>query len=171
MAPDGDIPNEPAASRRLLTRFDEYIRAYAELVRNASRELRLFDPDARQLELGSSARIDLLFQFLRGAPTRRLWLAVHDTRHLATECPLFLRLLGQFAAQMEVRVTCGEARRAEDCFLVADAAHVLRRAVAAQPRGALYEHDPATAATQRERFEQIWVATEPGLTPGPLGLS
>jgi len=171
MVPDDTLDGDLPASRQLLTRYDEYISAYAGLIASARRELDIFDPDGRQLELGRSSRLDPLFAFLRGAPTRRLRMVVHDTRHLETECPLFVRLLGQFAAQMEVRITIGEARRASDCFIVADGAHVLRRAVAAQPRGVLYENDPQTAANQRERFEQIWVATEPGLAPGPLGLS
>jgi hypothetical protein len=170
-SPAGDAPGEEAApSRRLLTHFGEYTACLGQLITGALGELLIFDPDARRLELQETERIEALFRFLRGAPTRRIAMVVHESHYLEADCPRFLRLVQQFGGQVEVRVTCGQARRAEDCFVVADSGSVLRRTVAAQPRGVLCENDPAAAADQRERFAQIWRETEPALAPGPLGL-
>ena len=136
----------------------------------AREDLRIFDPDARQLGLGSRDRTDRLFSFLRGAPTRRLRIVLHDVRHLEIDCPRFVQLCAQFGAQVQVQVTRGVARRAQDCFIVADTVHLVRRPVAAQPRGVLIEDDPSEAASQRDRFEEIWEDSDPGMTATVAGL-
>jgi hypothetical protein len=95
---------------------------------------------------------------------------LHETRHLEADCPRFLDLLAQFSGQIDVRITRGQARHVEDCFVVVDALHLIRRPVASQPRGVLLENDPAAAATQLERYEQIQCESDPGLEAGSLGL-
>src|SRR5579885_723475 len=115
--PDWADEQPPEPARRLLATLEEYAACVTELVRRARLELLIFDPDGVQLALDQRERIEALFQFLRGAPVRRLSVIVHHARHLEANCPRFLRLVGQFAGQIDVRVTCGEARRAEDCFI------------------------------------------------------
>lgn len=157
-------------TRMLLARFAEYSDGFARLLEAATAEVCIFDPDARRLELGRPERSSLLFRFLRASPMRRLHLTVHDTRYLEVECPRFMSVLAQFGGQIEARVTCGEARRIDDCFVVVDSLHVIRRPVASQARGALFENDAETAALQRERYQQIHGDSEPGLAVAPVGL-
>jgi hypothetical protein len=54
--------------------------------------------------------------------------------------------------------------------VLCDELHFVRRAVAAQPSGALYLHDAKEALGMRERFEQIWQSSFPAVSATRAGL-
>ena len=168
MPPDASA--EPAPSRTLITSAAEYAAALIRLIDAAREELRFFDPDGRQLDLNAPARIAALERFVAGGPHRRIRLAVHDTEHLTRDCPRFLELLRLHAERIAVNRTEGDAARAQDCFLIADRLHCVRRPVARQPRGVLIIDDTHEVAAQGERFEEIWASSAGAVTGTTLGL-
>ena len=134
------------------------------------RELRLFDPDLKALRLNSPARIAQLEKFLRGSRTRRIYIVVHHTEHLSSQCPRMLGLLRLFNHAIQINRTHEEIRNLQDAFLVLDAQHYLRRPVAEAFRGAIGLHDETEALSMRSRFQEIWSASYPGVSSTAAGL-
>ncbi|MCU0803702.1 MAG: hypothetical protein MUF79_01230 [Burkholderiales bacterium] len=160
----------PAVTRVLIGTRREYRDAFDALLGLARRELRIFDPDLVQLGLDDPGRIARLEGFLRATRGNRLFVAVHEPGHLERHSPRLAQLVAAFSTDFAVHRTTGEAARAQDCFVLADAAHVVRRAVAAHPRGVFVRDDPHESALMRERFDQIWESSEPTSPPTTLGL-
>ena len=102
---------------------------------------RVFDPDLAHVDMNSAPRMEQLRVFLAGSRDARLRIVVHDAEAVRRGCPRLLSLLAQNAAAISIHETEGEARRAQDCFVIADGEHLVRRGVAAQPRGAIILHD------------------------------
>jgi len=162
--------SSPSAVRVVVGTRQEYLEAFDAVLGLARRELRIFDPDLAQLELDAPERIERLAAFLRATRGNRLLIAVHDPSHLARHAPRLARLIAAFCADVAVHQTTGEAARVQDCFVLADGEHVVRRAVATHPRGAFIRDDPHEGALMRERFDQIWESSEPTAPPTTLGL-
>ena len=160
----------PQPERRLLVTRREYLAAFDELVAGLRHELRVFDPDCAQLELNTSARAEALRRFLLANRANRLLIAVHDPEHLRKHAPRFMRLLAEFSAAIAVHQTEGEAARAQDCFVLADIEHFLRRPVAAAARGVCALNEFPDARLLRERFEEIWQSSFPAVSATSLGL-
>ena len=162
--------NEPAPQRALLATRREYLEGVERLVALVRRELRIFDPDLAELDLNAASRVARLRQFLQASRTHRLFIAVHDTDLLTRRSPRVLALLGSYPRQMFVHQTEGEALKAQDCFVVADDRHLVRRPVAAQSRGVLILDDPKDCGSIRDRFEEIWESSAPTVSPSATGL-
>jgi hypothetical protein len=160
----------PAATRALIGTRQEYLDAFDTLLALARRELRIFDPDLVQLGLEAAERLERLEAFLRATRGNRLLVAVHDPTHLTLHSPRFAQVIAAFSTDIAVHQTIGEAARVQDCFVLADGTHVVRRAVAAHPRGVLYRDDPQEGALMWQRFDQIWESSEPTAPPTTLGL-
>jgi hypothetical protein len=156
--------------RRLTGTRREYLEAFDALVRGLRRELRVFDPDCTQLELNQSARAEQLRAFFLASHENRLLIAVHDPEHLRKHAPRFMRLLADFSASIEVRQTEREAARAQDCFVLADIDHFVRRPVASAPRGVYAINEFQEARLVRERFDEIWQSSLPAVSATLLGL-
>jgi len=164
-------PAHPSASgRRLLTARSEYLEALDSLFAVVQTELRVVDADAADLGLDRATRIDELTLFLRRSRSSRLLIAVRSVDHLERHCPRLIDLLRHASDRISIHKTEGEAARAEDCFVLADDLHVLRRPVQAQARGVLLLDDRREAALMRERFEQIWERSVSALSATTLGL-
>ena len=164
-------PDSPsAAARALIGTRREYLEAFDTLLGLARRELRVFDPDLVQLALDVPERIARLESFLRRTRGNRLLIAVHDPTHFARHSSRLGQLITMFSTDVAVHQTTGEAARVQDCFVLADGEHVVRRAVAAHPRGVFARDDPHEGALMRERFDQIWESSEPTAPPTTLGL-
>src|SRR5262245_37005336 len=133
MEDSANAPSPP--ERRTITTRREYLAAFDELLAGVRRELRIFDPDGAQLELGTPDRARQLHDFLLANRDNRLFVAVHDPEHIRRSCPRLLTLLTQFSVAIAIHQTEGEALRADDCFALADMAHFVRRPVAAAARG------------------------------------
>lgn len=167
---DACTPPAPQPARRVISARSEYLAAYDELVANVRRELRIFDPDLAQLELNAAHRTEDLRRYLVAHRDNRLFIAVHDPDHLTRFLPRMMDLLGPLGASIAVHRTEGDAARAQDCFVLFDAAHVIRRPVAAQPRGVVLTDDEAEAHAMRERFDEIWQSSVSAVSATRLGL-
>jgi hypothetical protein len=165
-----DDTKDPAPQRTLLATRREYLEGVERLLGLARHELRIFDRDLGELGLDAAPSIARLREFLSASRVRRLYVAVHDTDFVMRRCPRLLALLGSFPRQMAVHQTEGEALKAQDCFVLADDRHLVRRSVAAQARGVLVLDDPKDCGSIRERFQEIWESSAPTVSPSVTGL-
>ncbi len=148
----------------------DFQKAVERLLEQRGRELRIFDPDLAALRVNAPERIASLEKFLRASRTRRIQIAVHNTDHLTRHCPRMMDLLRRFGHAIQINRTHEEIRELQDAFLVLDAAHYVRRPVAAFFRGAIGLHDDTDALLMRSRFLEIWSASYPGASGTPAGL-
>ncbi|MSP97484.1 MAG: hypothetical protein EXR29_09740 [Betaproteobacteria bacterium] len=162
--------DEPSPQRRLITTRAEYQEAIDLLLPMAQLELRVFDPDLSDLRLHVPERVAVLRDFLSRGRNNRLYIAVHRTEFIEQRAPRLLTLLGLFAANIFIQRTMGDAARVQDCFILCDEAHLVRRMVAAQPRGVILTDDLIEGAKMRDRFDQIWESAEPGVSANTSGL-
>ena len=154
-------------------RFDTnagFQQAISRLLGQPGRELRVFDPDATALRLNDPARIAELERFLVASRTRRLYLVLHDTEHLARQCPRMMSLLARFTHAMQIHRTHEQIRELQDAFLVLDSQHYVRRPVAAFYRGAMGLGDEAEGQVMRQRFAEIWEQSFPAVSSTTVGL-
>lgn len=160
----------PAPERALITSRREYVEAVARVIGLARHEVRIFDPDLADLGLNNSEAAQALHQFFVRGRTQRLFIAVHDTGFVAKRAPHLMKLLGTFSGNMLVHKTQGDAARVQDCFVLADEQHFVRRKVAQQARGAVYLNDPKEARGMRERFDEIWESSYLAVSASTVGL-
>jgi hypothetical protein len=160
----------PQPERRLIGSRSEYLAAFDALLIGLRRELRVFDPDCTQLQLNSPARADALRRFLLASRDNRLVVVVHDPEPLKKRTPRFLRLLAEHSASIAVHQTEGEAARAQDCFVLADMEHFVRRPVASAARGVWAINEYQESRLMRERFDEIWQSSFPAVSATSLGL-
>ncbi|HET7764002.1 MAG TPA: hypothetical protein VFK92_02820 [Burkholderiales bacterium] len=163
--PDGAVPE-----RTLLQTRSDYQLGFGRVLGLARRELRIFDPDLSELEMNSAQRVETLSRFLRGGASRRVLIALHDVDYVSKRCPRFIALLGVYASSVFIYRTTGDAAKVQDCFVLADADHLVRRPVTAQPRGVLVIGDPKECQPMRERFDEIWESSEPAVSANTTGL-
>lgn len=165
-----DTRESDAPERTLLTTRREYLGAADRLIALARRELRIFDPGLREIDFNAPERIAALRALLAADRNHRVLVALHDVEHVMQRCPRLLELIGTFSRGIIIHRTEGEAARAQDCFIIADDMHVLRRPAATQPRGVLFLNDPMESHLMRERFDQIWESSELGVSASKVGL-
>jgi len=144
--------------------------AVERLLEQPGRELRVFDPDGAALRLNDASRIERLERFLLASRTRRLYMALHDTEYLTRHCPRMMALLARFSHAIQINRTHQEIRELQDAFLVLDAAHYVRRPVAAFFRGAMGLGDETDGLAMRSRFLEIWAASYPAVSATTAGL-
>ncbi|HZF18177.1 MAG TPA: hypothetical protein VE008_00575 [Burkholderiales bacterium] len=159
-----------APERTLLQTKADYERGFGRVLGLVRRELRLFDPDLAELQINSAERVETLARFLRGGPNRRIFIALHDVDYVSKRCPRFIALLGIYASSIFIYRTVGDAAKVQDCFVLADGEHLVRRPVTAQPRGVLVIGDPKECQPMRERFDEIWESSEPTVSANTTGL-
>jgi hypothetical protein len=160
----------PQPERRLITTRREYLEGLAVVIALARRELALFDPDLKSIDMNTAARMEQLGAFLTCNRDARLRIVVHEPDAIRRSCPRLIALLAQHADAIAIHRTEGEATRAQDCFALADAEHFVRRGVAAQPRGAVGLNDQKEGRLMHERFEEIWTSSVPAISATTLGL-
>jgi hypothetical protein len=167
------MTEEPAATRTerlLLTTRREYRDAFERMIGLVQHELRIFDPDLSDLEINSPRISELLRLFLLRSRNSRLYIAVHGTDHIRNYCPRLLELLRQFGDRIFIHQTQGEAARVQDCFVLADRRHVVRRPVKEQPRGTLKLNDEQESQGMHLRFSEIWDSSFPAVSASTAGL-
>jgi len=165
-----DPPAGAVPERELLQAKSDYLRGFDRLLALARRELRIFDPDLSELEMNSAVRIETLARFLRSGPTRRIFVALHDVEHVTKRCPRLIALLGSYTSSILIYQTTGDAAKVQDCFVLVDGDHLVRRPVTAQPRGVLVINDPKECQPMRERFDEIWESSAPAVSANTTGL-
>ncbi len=159
-----------APARTLLQAKADYERGFGRILGLVRRELRIFDPDLAELQINSAERVETLARFLHGGPNRRIFIALHDVDHVSRRCPRLIALLGIYASSVFIHRTLGDAAKVQDCFVLADGEHLVRRPVTAQPRGVLVIGDPKECQPMRERFDEIWESSEPAVSANTTGL-
>lgn len=164
-APAGATPE-----RTLLQARSDYHRGFGRLLGLVRRELRIFDPDLSELDINSAERVEALSRFLRGGPDRRIFVALHGVDYVSKRCPRLIALLGIHASSIFIYQTIGDAAKVQDCFVLADGDHLVRRPVTAQPRGVLVIGDPRECQPMRERFDEIWESSIPAVSANTTGL-
>lgn len=155
------------------TRFDGeagFQQAVDDLLDQAGRELRVFDPDLAALRPNSPARVAQIERFLQVSRTRRVYIVVHDTDYITNRSPRLMALLARYSHMMQINRTHEEIRHVQDAFLVLDSRHYVRRPVAASYRGAIGLNDEAEGLAMRSRFLEIWTASFPGVSSTTVGL-
>lgn len=165
-----DASAEALPQRTLLAARSEYLDAFNRLLLLAQRELRIFDPDLSELGLNTPQRVEALVRFLQDSRTHRIYIAIHDTDHVTRHCPRLMALLGGHAERLLIFRTQGDAAKVQDCFVLADNDHLVRRPVTSQPRGVLVLNDPKECQPMRERFDEIWGSAIPGVSANTSGL-
>lgn len=164
-------PQEPPAPERtLFLSKRDYAAGADRIIGLARRELKVFDPDLSEFRLDTPERVQTLASFLRGDRDNRLHIAVHDPAYLKRHCPRLMVLLQHYSASMLIHRTVGEAAQVQDCFVLVDRQHVVRRPVAAQGRGVLLLNDPREGLLMHERFGEIWESSESGASASATGL-
>jgi hypothetical protein len=163
-----ELPKEPG--RRIITLKSEYFEAVGLLLPMARRELRIFDPTLENLGLHTEERAQQLRALLIANRQNRIYIALHKTDFVARRASRLMDLLATFSASLRIHQTVDDAARVEDCFFLCDEDHFVRRAVAAQPRGAVYLNDPKEAHGVRERFDQVWEKSYPAVSATQIGL-
>ena len=161
---------EAIPERILLQTRSDYAEAFERLLGLARRELRIFDPDLSELEMNSASRLQTLTRFLQGSRTHRIYIALHDVGHVTKHCPRLIALLGSYTSAILIFQTHGDAAKVQDCFALADGDHLVRRPVRTQPRGVLVLNDPKECQPMRERFDEIWESSLPGVSAITTGL-
>jgi hypothetical protein len=156
--------------RHLLTSRAEYVAGFEQVLRLARNELRIFDPDLAQLPLGATATLDVMREFLTRRRDNRLFIALHNPDLVVRRMPRLMSLLGLFGGSIFIHQTEGDAARVQDCFVLADSHHFVRRPVWAQSRGVLVLHDEKDAHKMRERFDEIWQSSIPSVSASTSGL-
>ncbi len=166
--------SEPSAGavpeRILLQARSDYLEGFNRLLGLARRDLRIFDPDLSELEMNSTNRVETLTRFLRESRTRRIYVALHDVEHVTKRCPRLITLMGSYTSAIFIFQTHGEAAKVQDCFVLADGDHLVRRPVTTQPRGVLVINDPKECQPMRERFDEIWESSLPTVSVNTTGL-
>jgi hypothetical protein len=165
-----EAPAVPAPERSLLQTRADYERGFGRVLGLLRRELRIFDPDLAELQMNSAERVETLARFLRGGPNRRVFIALHDVEHVSRRCPRLIALLGVYASSIFIYQTIGDAAKVQDCFVLADGEHLVRRPVTTQPRGVLVIGDAKECQPMRERFDQIWESSIPAVSANVTGL-
>ena len=161
---------QPQPERSALYSRKEYREALERLTALAQRELRIFDPDFSNLDINSEQKCELLRAFLMRGRNNRLYIAVHDTNYVRNYCPRLLRLLRQFSDRVFIHQTQGDAASVQDCLVLADKLHFVRRPVHAQPRATLSLNDDKESQGIYLRFSEIWDSSFPAVSATTSGL-
>jgi hypothetical protein len=165
-----EAPASATPERALLQARSDYQRGFGRLLGLVRRELRIFDPDLSELDVNSAERIEALARFLLSGSDRRILIALHGVDYVSKRCPRLIALLGIYASRIFIYQTIGDAAKVQDCFVLADGDHLVRRPVTAQPRGVLVIGDPKECQPMRERFDEIWESSIPGVSANTTGL-
>jgi hypothetical protein len=78
--------------------------------------------------------------------------------------------MGSYTTGIRIFRTQGDAAKVQDCFVLADGDHLVRRPVTTQPRGVLVINDPKDCQPMRERFDEIWESSVPEVSVNTTGL-
>lgn len=155
------------------TRFDtmtDFRRATDALLTGVQRELCVFDSDLKALELHSRARAERLSDFLLARRGNRLRIVVHDTGYIERHGARIMTLLRHFSHCMQIRRTPDELRELAECYALADSDSGVVRFHADHVRGKIFLNLPQQGQGWQGRFEELWEASQPGMSATHLGL-
>ncbi len=146
------------------------VAAIDTLIGIAKHSIRVFDVDLSGMGWNDPARAEKIVAFLRGTPTAKLEIIVHDTGWIARSCPRLMNLLKHYGHAVAIRRTGEDARHAMDPLMIVDGIHFLHRYHIEQPRATLSIGDASGVESLVTRFDAISESAEPGLSATTLGL-
>jgi len=147
-----------------------YQQAVETVLSAAKRELCVFDPDIKALDLDSRSRSELISAFLSGGRDRSLRVVLHDLDHLARYSPRLMGLLKRYGHSFSVHQTPESLRTITDAFVLADETSGVIRFHVDHFRGKLLVGHPAEVHDWHQRFEELWLESTPGTSATHLGL-
>jgi hypothetical protein len=160
----------PQPDYRIISGSGESLAAIEQVVVAAQQTLRVFDFTLASRGFNSPVLAGKLRDFVVGGRSHRILIALHEPDALARECPRLLALLRQFPMSIEIHRTVGEARTAQDPFVLADDHSVWHQLHHEQPRAIVALHSPPDALPIAQRFDEIWDLSEPAVSATTLGL-
>jgi hypothetical protein len=160
----------PQPERQLFTEEADFQRHIDSVLALAQSEICLFDRNLKLSGLETRARLEALTQFLRRDRLNRIFLVLHEVRHVQANCPRLMGLLRMFGHAFTIHRTRPEIASLTEVLLIADKIHYVRRSHFDHPRGAAVYHDEAATKPIRNRFEEIWEASVAGISATTLGL-
>ena len=140
------------------------------IIRQAQREIMIFDRDMSIGGCSSPERADALQSFLARGPQNRLTVLLHDTDFMAQRCPRLMRLLQLYSHALTVHKTGEEAHSAQDSFILSDGLHYLHRFHADHARFRYALNDAPAVQELKERFDQIMETSTHTVSATTLGL-
>lgn len=161
---------EQAMQHTQLDGISDYAAALDTLCGLAQHNLYFFDKSFEGTGFNSEARYETLRRFLLGNSANRLYILVHDTRYLATQCARMTMLLQQFGHGMFIFQTPKNLQHLTEPFSVADDDHYVRRFHFDDTRGILAQYDPSAAMALKSRYLEMWSSSHPAVAATTLGL-
>lgn len=158
------IPNTIVLGER------NYAQAIDLIIEQAQQELLIFDQDLILGDYASVKRYELIRHFLQHNPTSTMTLVLHDSGHFTKQCPRLFELLETYGHKKTVFVTNDHAKIAKDCFVIADTSHYVRRIHVDQARFKYNFNDAETAASLKNRFNELLDETATTVSATQLGL-
>ncbi len=149
---------------------NDYRQAVDTVLRTATRELCIFDPDLKAPDFESAGRAEMLGAFLSADAVRRVRIVLHDTEHISRYGARILALLKRHSYSMTIRQTPDNLRQLADCFVLGDGTSVVVRFHADHYRGKLVLLAPDEVHGWRNRFEDLWAESTPAVPATHLGL-
>jgi hypothetical protein len=149
-------------------------RLYAEaidiMLGSAKHTLRIFDQDFRHGDFASPHKYALLRNFLSKNLNSSLTIILQDTTFFREKCPRLMELLEMYGHKMRVFETNDTVKHAKDCFILADAAHYLKRIHIDQARFRYAFNDAPSIEGLSLRFNELMEATQDRVSATTLGL-
>lgn len=140
------------------------------VIREARRELLVFDAGLPAARYGGADRIALLRGFLGGNPGCRVVLLLHHADAVAAQCPRLMDLMKLHSHALSIHKTGEQSLVAQDCFVLADGLHYLHRFHVDHARFRYSLNNAALVRPLCERFGQIMETSTHGLSSTTLGL-
>jgi hypothetical protein len=144
--------------------------AIEEVIGLATHSLRIFDTNLSDRGFGSPARIERLKNYLLSSRDNKIRVVLHDISQLEPSCARFMALFRQHPSAIVIHQTTEKAKHASDPIIIADSHSYWHLLHFEQPRSILQLRSEEETAPMIERFEQIWEASELGISSSTLGL-
>lgn len=140
------------------------------VIRQAQREILIFDADLVRGGFAGTDRVEALRTFLAHDRHNRLTVLLHDSAFLTQRCPRLMQLMRLFSHSFMVYQTGEEAQQARDSFVLADNVHYVHRFHVDHARFRYGLDVPSLAQPLRERFDQIMETARHSVSATTLGL-
>lgn len=147
-----------------------YAMALDIVIKNAERQLLIFDQDFSTGNFATIKRFDLINTFLNKSNTTKLTIILQNSGFFTTKCPRLYDLLTTFGHKINAFETNDYAKIAKDCFIVADDNAYIRRFHIDQSRFTYALEDKETTASLTNRFDELLQETSHTLSATKLGL-
>ena len=167
---DTTLPGpEPQPKLQRLDSRTEIEQAIDQVLSRAHRRLVVFS-GRLGVEWNRESRVDLVRRFGLDSRRNQMRIVLHDAGTAYRSCPRLLSLLRQFSHVISVQETLHHAKHVYDPFVLADDLHYLHRFHHDGQAGLLAFDDPVGASVLHDRFEELWLASEPAIPATTIGL-